>query len=368
MNVAPAHAAWGAKTSDTVVVPVAPVTNKPTSSTTSKKVVQVLVTAGAVVAGSAASKKVRAFDNNDNENNGDDDAGKLIREDEKIPNVVPKDKPSPLPLSSEFNKSKTPTDANKKNPILVKDLDSKIEMLRAREEQAKANAEQKRLEDIAKAEEVRKQEQLDMNARIAAEAEKVKQSHRDREERVQKQKEQEREVKLAKLEQGKKEQKRLEDITKAEEVRKQEQIDMDARIAAEAEKVEREQREREEREQRQREEKKMAELEQEKEEQGRLEQIKQSQVVAESNVVKQEEVPKNTNNAMSVNGGDVRPAKNIGQAKDQPKSIDEEQMLKEKYGNMDLEERAFNILVDLGMVDLHSDPADLEENDDDDFM
>ncbi len=33
--------------------------------------------------------------------------------------------------------------------------------------------------------------------------------------------------------------------------------------------------------------------------------------------------------------------------------------MQENYGNMeDLEERAFSILVDLGMVDLHTDPAD----------
>ena len=42
-----------------------------------------------------------------------------------------------------------------------------------------------------------------------------------------------------------------------------------------------------------------------------------------------------------------------------PKSLEEERRLQEKYGNMDLEERAFNILVDLGMVDLHSDPEDV---------
>ena len=49
--------------------------------------------------------------------------------------------------------------------------------------------------------------------------------------------------------------------------------------------------------------------------------------------------------------------------------MEEEQKLQERYGSIeDLEERAFNILVDLGMVDLHSDPAedstlDWEEDD-----
>ena len=50
----------------------------------------------------------------------------------------------------------------------------------------------------------------------------------------------------------------------------------------------------------------------------------------------------------------------IALARQQPKSTEEERRLMEKYGNIeDLEERAFNILVDLGMVDLHSDPSSL---------
>ena len=49
----------------------------------------------------------------------------------------------------------------------------------------------------------------------------------------------------------------------------------------------------------------------------------------------------------------------VVRARQQPKSSEEERKLQEKYGNMeDLEERAFRILVDLGMVDLHTDPAD----------
>jgi hypothetical protein len=43
----------------------------------------------------------------------------------------------------------------------------------------------------------------------------------------------------------------------------------------------------------------------------------------------------------------------------QPKSVKEEWMLQEKYGNMkDLEEQAFGILVNLDMVNLHANPAD----------
>lgn len=327
MTAPPAHAAWGSKTSDTVVVPVSPVNAQTSPSTIAKlRVTKLFVTVGAVAAGSFVSKKVRVFENNNSDDEGDSN---LIREDEEFPNVVPKDKPSPLPLSSEWiegqlkdveeknentpkaaSKPKSPT-SNKKDPILVKDLDSKIEMLRAREEQARANAEQKRLEDIAKEEEVRKQEQIDMEARISAEAANAERSQREREQRVQIRKEQEREVKLAELESGKKEQERLE-------------------------------------------------------------QSKQSQVVVEEIVVKQEEAPRKTNDGVTLgeSQGDARSTTNGENAMEQPKSIDEEEKLKEKYGNMDLEERAFNILVDLGMVDLHSDPTqlDLEDGDDDDFM
>ncbi len=58
----------------------------------------------------------------------------------------------------------------------------------------------------------------------------------------------------------------------------------------------------------------------------------------------------------------------VSWARQQPKLVEEEQMLQEKYGNMkDLEEQAFSILFDLGMVNLHANPAnnltlDLEED------
>ena len=55
----------------------------------------------------------------------------------------------------------------------------------------------------------------------------------------------------------------------------------------------------------------------------------------------------------------------------QPKSAEEERRLQERYGKMDLEERAFNILVDLGMVEVHGDdpaPLSAEDDDEDAFM
>ncbi|KAL7438914.1 hypothetical protein ACHAXH_006748 [Discostella pseudostelligera] len=42
----------------------------------------------------------------------------------------------------------------------------------------------------------------------------------------------------------------------------------------------------------------------------------------------------------------------------QPKAPEVEAALAEKYAAMNLEERAFNILSDLGMIDLNPDPDD----------
>jgi hypothetical protein len=52
--------------------------------------------------------------------------------------------------------------------------------------------------------------------------------------------------------------------------------------------------------------------------------------------------------------------------KKQSMTPEEALVLKEKYAAMGLEERAFNVLVDLGMVELHPDPSLLEWRDSDD--
>ena len=57
-------------------------------------------------------------------------------------------------------------------------------------------------------------------------------------------------------------------------------------------------------------------------------------------------------------------------ARQQPKSAEEEAALASKYGAMDLEERTFSILVDLGMIELNPDPEDPNRDsskDDDDL-
>ena len=54
----------------------------------------------------------------------------------------------------------------------------------------------------------------------------------------------------------------------------------------------------------------------------------------------------------------------------QPKSPEVEAELAARYGAMDLEERAFNILLDLGMIDDSPDPAspDYDDSRDDEFV
>eukprot|EP00571_Detonula_confervacea_P010265 CAMPEP_0172298326 /NCGR_PEP_ID=MMETSP1058-20130122/1035_1 /TAXON_ID=83371 /ORGANISM="Detonula confervacea, Strain CCMP 353" /LENGTH=347 /DNA_ID=CAMNT_0013007593 /DNA_START=99 /DNA_END=1142 /DNA_ORIENTATION=+ len=52
------------------------------------------------------------------------------------------------------------------------------------------------------------------------------------------------------------------------------------------------------------------------------------------------------------------PSADIMKTREQPKSAEEEAALATKYGAMDLEEKAFTILVDLGMVGLNPDPSD----------
>ena len=50
----------------------------------------------------------------------------------------------------------------------------------------------------------------------------------------------------------------------------------------------------------------------------------------------------------------------IAVARMQPKSPEEETVIAEKYGKMDLEERAFTILVDLGMIVPSQDPDSMD--------
>lgn len=64
------------------------------------------------------------------------------------------------------------------------------------------------------------------------------------------------------------------------------------------------------------------------------------------------------------------PSAAVMKARSQPKSPEDEAALAARYGAMDLEERAFSILVDLGMIELHLDPNDPNRDtsrDDDDM-
>jgi len=197
-----AHAAWGSKSSNVVVVEAPPVVVKKASLV--RKMTKLLVAAGAISVG--LSVVPNTVGSSSSTINGEDDDDR----------VVPKDEPSPLPLPTQnlelISKPKptsktlypppkpTNTNKSKKDQSLVKDLDSKIEMLRIREENAKASAEEKRLVDLERATEARKQEQAEIDARIQAEAEKVKDAQRQKAMLAEKQREEE----LSKLESGKK--------------------------------------------------------------------------------------------------------------------------------------------------------------------
>ena len=57
------------------------------------------------------------------------------------------------------------------------------------------------------------------------------------------------------------------------------------------------------------------------------------------------------------------------EARRQPKQYDEEASVAEKYAKMSVEERAFSILFDLGMVEANKDPKDpsYDHSNDDDY-
>ena len=59
----------------------------------------------------------------------------------------------------------------------------------------------------------------------------------------------------------------------------------------------------------------------------------------------------------------------IAESRSQPKSPDVEAELAARYGSMELEERAFNILLDIGMIESNPDPdsADYDSSNDDEF-
>lgn len=207
-----ANAAYWNKSNnpDVVLVDTTATTAPKKQSSFGKKLTKLLVTAGAVSVG------LSIVPNNGNGGIGNNGNGvELGEEEDGVLRVVPKDKPSPLPLPKvvvgveQATTKPKPSPSNNtnngisKDPILVKNLDSKIEMLRQREEQSKLAAETKRLADMATAEEARKVEQFNIDARISAEAERV---------RMEEEKKRQREEKLSQLEAGKKEQWRLEQI------------------------------------------------------------------------------------------------------------------------------------------------------------
>ena len=88
------------------------------------------------------------------------------------------------------------------------------------------------------------------------------------------------------------------------------------------------------------------------------------EVTAESKTNEEVKTAEESNNSKELRGA------LITQARRQPKSQEEEKLLADRYGAMDPEERAFNILVDLGMVDLSPDPdsPDYDNSADDEYV
>jgi len=74
-------------------------------------------------------------------------------------------------------------------------------------------------------------------------------------------------------------------------------------------------------------------------------------------------MPKVENEATKEDKIQVRRAA-IANARKQPKNKDEEKTLADYYGAMDLEERAFTILYDLGMIEMSPDPDSPDYNHD----
>ena len=354
-----AHAAkWGSRAvDDGVVVEVVP----PSTTSHARKYVKAIVNVGAVAAGVASARGVRrVLDDDhrrrsdrggtrsvDDDRTGDADASAAAADDDDVARdvaaaAVARDlagtvvtmggggDASSSPLSMEWierelrdangesdeksmpSSSPPPPPAHvgqwkvDPNPtILVKDLDAKIEMLRAREEEvARVNAERTRIEE---------------DERIAAEAKREEEARWVRE-RIE-------------LEESRR-------MAAAAALAAEREAEEEARKRAAVELVARESRGSEE------------------------EEVARMPMEGGATGTKAEPGPKTW---IGIDNRDSA-AVDIAQARQQPKSMEEERRLQEKYGKIeDLEERAFNILVDLGMVNLHSDPADstLESEEDD---
>mmetsp|Transcript_22367 Transcript_22367/g.46396 ORF Transcript_22367/g.46396 Transcript_22367/m.46396 type:complete len:457 (+) Transcript_22367:62-1432(+) len=280
----------------------------------SDRCLKVIVTTASVAAGAAAAHKVRILNRDgDHESNATISAEPATSENSS--DATPTDitagtaeklNSDPIPPKKTIASKYNKT--NNSSSPLVKDLDAKIERLKEQEKLALDAAEKVKADNLAKEDEERKRRDA-----VAAQIER------------------------AALEEAKKQ---------AEENEKSAR--QEAELRAAEEKATQESRDREKAD----------------EEKWRLEQIAKSHSM---DVEKLEKL---------VSKEDTKPAgssksslpRDVEWARKQPKSPQEEQELKEKYGSMEIEERAFNILVDLGMVELNPDPAPIEweENDDSD--
>ncbi len=300
MSLSPPRPAFAAsKTTESSVVasPKAPTVK-------SNRCLKIIVTTASVAAGAAAANKVRILNRDD-----DDESNPTISAESASSGNASDTSSSGTGAGAVEKLNSDPTSPKKTIPSkytsnnssspLVKDLDAKIERLKEQEKLALYAAEKVKADHLAKKDEERMRRDA-----VAAQIERAADEAKKQAEENEKNARQEAEHKAA-------------DEKAAKERRDREKAD---------------------------------------EERWRLERIAKSQSmdVEELERVVSKEDTKPAGSSKSSLPRDVE------WARKQPKSPQEEQELKEKYGSMEIEERAFNILVDLGMVELNPDPAPLE--------
>lgn len=325
--------AFAAERTKNVVVAAAPKTPIKNHA----KITKVVVTAASVIAGAAAANKVRALSQDDEDTSNSTD----------IPDSREPTPGDTLPAESEKPKEKSiPPKENmgarnklKPNSPLVKDLDAKIERLKEQEKMVNDAVEQAREKQVA-LEEAQKKE---------AEQKAAKEQHERRAA-------EEREAigRMEKLAQEEEEKKRKEAVAAQMEKIAQEE----AQKKAADEKAAKQELERKVVEEKEAQEK--LALDEANKEKWRLEQIAKSQGMDVETL--EELVQETESKSKPAGSGKSSMPRDVEWARKQPKLPEEEEELKEKYGAMEIEERAFNILVDLG-VEVNSDLAPLDWED-----
>lgn len=303
------------------------------SGSANSKCLKFIVTACAVAAGAATANKVRGLSHDDTSSDEqgviDISGGEIVADGSDTQSDVSVKSPKPKPVH------KIGAYPPKPNEPLVKDLDAKIERLREQErlalQHAAEKAEQAAKDEAAKQkriveEKIAKMAEEETN-RIAAEKQRMEHA---------KMAEKERKAKMAKEDTNRisDEKKRMEYAKRAEEERNR-----------------------------------LAEAQRERKEQIAKEEAKLNRPpVQEDRNANAGEYP-NRKLVQSLDPAHHDLSRMLVEngSKKQTTSPEEARLLKERYGAMNLEDRAFNILVDLGMAEIHPDPSShLDANEDSD--